>query len=272
MSIPRTLSYHGGKSFGNKAGRWIADMLPWEYKTTYVEPFAGMLGILMQRRPVICEIVNDLNGDIYNWWKQVRDNHDELSRLVALTPLSREAFMEARADLKRADTPPVRRAHALCVVVQQSLMHAADAPTWAPLYSTNLVNRWFGNEFAPLANRMARVQLEHRDALEILERVAICPDAVVYCDPPYHSAECDVYGKETKSTDWKRMAELLKAQQGRCAVSGYGDEWDALGWNRFEITKGFTVLTARGHRESQTRTEVLWCNYTPETKQRKMEL
>ena len=271
-SRPKTLQYHGGKSAGNKAGRWIADMLPWRKESVYIEPFAGMLGILMQRKPVNNELVNDLNGDIYNWWMQVRDNHDELARMIALTPRARKAFMDARQGMKGGDLSPVQRALALHVVITQSLMHAADGTTWTPSYTPMRINRWLGEELEPLAARMANVQLENRDALDILERAILCEDSVIYCDPPYHTAECDVYGQDSKGTNWARMAELLKAQKGECAVSGYGSEWDSLGWNRFELTKGFSVLTSKGHRESQTRTEVLWCNYSPQIKQGAIEI
>lgn len=267
----KTLSYHGGKSTGNPAGKWIAGMLPWEYNTTYVEPFAGMLGILLQRKPVRCEIVNDLNRDIINWWNQVRTNADEMARLIALTPLSRDEFKQAYALLKSGKGSDIERAHALYVVIQQSLIHGINGVAWAPNLSSTPSNRWTGVEVAPLAERLRDVQLECRDALVILERVSVCKDAVVYCDPPYRTTECDVYGKESKGTDWKRMAELLQAQQGRVAVSGYGDDWDMLGWQRYEMTKGFSVLTKR-QRQKQKRTEVLWCNFNAEKRQQRFEL
>jgi len=271
-----SMAYHGGKSGGNPAGKWIASMLPWDYQTTYVEPFAGMLGVLLQRKPVINEIVNDLNGDIYNWWIQVRDNYDELSRLLAMTPRARQAFDDARALLDSGGGSPVRRAHATQVVIMQSLMHAVDSPGWVPMYILRDIGscrvRWVGKEVANLAARLSGVQIENKDAVELLERTAICPHAVVYCDPPYRTAETSCYGKDSNSTDWGRMADALQAQQGKCAVSGYGDEWDALGWQRFEFTKTYRVSAGVGKRTSKPRTEVLWCNYQPETAQTRLEL
>lgn len=73
------LYWPGGKS-GNGAGvgRWIADQLPWRYSSCYVEPFAGMLGVLLQRKPVQTEIVNDSDERVVNWWRVVRDRHLDL--------------------------------------------------------------------------------------------------------------------------------------------------------------------------------------------------
>lgn len=46
-------------------------------------------------------------------------------------------------------------------------------------------------------------------------------------------------------------------QQGRVAVSGYGDEWDCLGWRRVE-KEG---LVRRPNQTARKVVEVLWMNY-----------
>ena len=181
--------------------------------------------------------------------------------------------MESVSALENADTSPVRRALALHVVVQQSLLHAANDRHWGALYvPIPPANKWTGEEVAPLAERLKNVRLENRDALEVLERISIRKDAVVYCDPPYRDVCVKPYGKGKDGTDWKRMEELLKAQQGKCAISGYGKEWDALGWNRFEINKYFSAISGKGKRATQRRTEVLWCNFEVENRQQRFEL
>jgi len=262
----KTIQYHGGKSGANPAGKWVASMLPWEYETTYVEPFAGMLGVLTQRRPTVNEVVNDINGDIANWWIQVRDNHEELTRLVALTPRSRQIFKQAWKDLKenRNELSPVRRALATNIIIMQSIMHGADCKQWAPTYTPHRLSAWVKGEIGLLANRLRHVYIESRDALEVLERVGAEKDAVVYCDPPYRTTDLRPYGKGTDGTDWELMEKILKRQKGRVAISGYGEEWDCLGWHRHEFKKQHTVLMAKGVRETQDRTEVLWCNYKVE--------
>ena len=72
------MAYWGGKNPNWKygTGSWIAEMLP--YERLYVEPFAGMLGILLQRKKSPMEVVNDLDGLIYSYWKCVRDYPNEL--------------------------------------------------------------------------------------------------------------------------------------------------------------------------------------------------
>lgn len=271
----KTVQYHGGKSGANPAGKWIAGILPWDYKTTYIEPFAGMLGVLTQRQPVTNEVINDINGDVANWWLQVRDNHDELARLIALTPRSRSIFKQAWKDLKEdggENLSPAHRALALHMIVTQSIMHGADDKQWVPTYTPHRMSFWVKDEMAQLAARLRHVYIECRDALEILDRIQGQESAVVYCDPPYHSASNKPYGKDAEGTDWKKMEKLLLAQKGRVAVSGYRDEWDCLGWHRHEFKKVYTVLTQKGKREAQPRTEVLWCNFEVQKPQATLDI
>ena len=81
----RALGWVGGKSpFGaHKTGQWIASLLPPVGTTyTYIEPFAGMLGVMLQRPKHRREIANDLDGDLVNWWRAVRDYPEATRRPV----------------------------------------------------------------------------------------------------------------------------------------------------------------------------------------------
>ena len=72
--------YTGGKA-RYKLNRWIQSRLPMRTSGLYCEPFAGMLGILLNRPKSKIEIVNDLNGDIVSFWRAVRDYPEELERM-----------------------------------------------------------------------------------------------------------------------------------------------------------------------------------------------
>ena len=93
-----SMKWNGGKSAHSSTGtgRWVASLLPYNADGAYVEPFCGMLGILLQRPPMRQEIINDLDGDVVNWWLCVRDHADEFARGLALTPKSRVLHDAAR--------------------------------------------------------------------------------------------------------------------------------------------------------------------------------
>ena len=64
--------------------------------------------------------------------------------------------------------------------------------------------------------------------------------------------------------------ERLRSVRGRVALSGYGTEWDGLGWRRHEFVTFLSTAGQAGERRKE-RVEVLWTNYQP-TVQTAMEL
>ncbi len=270
-SPPRAIPYQGGKSFHGKTGgvgKWIASKLP--YTKSYVEPFCGMMGILLQRKVSYCEVVNDKNHRIINWWRCVRDRPDDFARLVELTPRSRAEYVRAMDflsdhtwdDSKEADLELGLATH---IAITQSVMKGDDVFSWGAVYKG-----WGGlptPEIAGLASRIRKVQLHNIDAIELMRRISKTPDIVVYCDPPYRTSELKMY--KEKNLDVDTMSNIMNTMSDNgsyIAVSGYGDEWDHLGWNRseFEVTyNGAGRLKSNEEKRSRKkRVEVLWTNYS----------
>ena len=261
----------GIRYFGGKArpglNKWIRSILPDDRSVTYVEPYAGMLGILLNRPRATTEIANDLNGRIVNWWRMIRDHPDEFARRIALTPFADDLYEEAIANLD--DGSPMARAVNLHIAVSQSIMHG-DGMTGGGRMRTKYVQegrsryteiRSFTDCIPILADRMLGVQLLNRPALELLERLINEDRAVIYCDPPYRDVSSHAYS--VVEIDRDRMLDVLSRQSGKVAISGYGDEWDALEWHRSEF--GTTAWIPKAERmESASRTEVLWTNYRPD--------
>ena len=161
-NVPNTPGYLGGKSAQgpNSPGRWIVTLIPWERDTCYIEPFAGMLGVLLQRAPVAQEIVNDLDGDVVNWWRVVREQPDALDYAIRHTPHSRAEHADARALISSGEGSPLARALAFTTLLKQSLGGGTSAG-WAALYHPPSGKRPDPAIHA-LAERMRRVQLEQR--------------------------------------------------------------------------------------------------------------
>ena len=102
---PRALGWVGGKSaHGNhKTGAWIVSLLPPAHATyTFIEPFCGMAGVLLQRPAARREILNDADRDLINWWRAVRDFPVQLGELLDFSPgWSSALFSEAVAYVNR---------------------------------------------------------------------------------------------------------------------------------------------------------------------------
>ena len=136
---------------------------------------------------------------------------------------------------------------------------------WRVVYNSdgfriNPCHRFLGVVDA-VVSRIKDVFIENCCAVELLDRLKKHSHAIIYCDPPYiGEANIDPYGDVFLNLDDFR--DVLKKQKGRVAVSGYGDVWDDLGWERHEFKTYYTPVARKGVDRIESRTEVLWTNYS----------
>lgn len=242
----------------------------------YVEPFAGGLSVLLAKAPARLETVNDLDGDIVNFWRVLRERPEDLMRVCALTPHARAEYSASRErggldDLERARRVWVGitqgRAGQLVRTGWRNYMNPDGVSLGVPGYLDGYVDR-----MAAAAARLHHVSLECRPALDVITDYGRYRGALLYVDPPYPS---DVRGGRNATTSYQvemkgndQHAELLGVLRGiraAVAISGYAHPLydEVLGdWHRVEI-RAFTGNGRRVTAESGTRTEVLWTNYVP---------
>lgn len=79
--------YHGGKWL---LADWIISHFP--AHRCYVEPFGGGGSVLIRKPRSHAEIYNDLDGEIVNLFRVVRDHGQQLREKLELTPFAREEF------------------------------------------------------------------------------------------------------------------------------------------------------------------------------------
>ena len=266
MARVRSLPWYGGKQ-GESKGEWIAGLLPWAWHTCYVEPFGGMAGVLLARDPVRKEIYNDLNQRVVNWWRVVRQQRQEFGEQVEALPHSRVEFEWAIDRLDDKARTDLERALAFHAVVWMSLpcSDRAHPSQFRRMFSpqSGSTGRWRSERVAALAERMWHVQLECQDACGLMETLVEREYVVMYVDPPYRDGHTDTYA--VCEVDEARLAALLRQQRGKVAISGYGDEWDHLGWQRHEKKVTFAPMGQHhaGMGKGDVRTEVLWTNFDP---------
>lgn len=262
--------WYGGK-FSHLA--WLLPLLPKCHH--YCEPFAGSGAVLLNRAPSPVETYNDLDGEVANFFRVLRDEKDRIVQAIALTPFSREEF--ALACKLDPALPPMERARRFYVRARQvrtGLAQTATLGRWANCKNTSragmsgVVSRWLGGiEGLPnIAERLLRVQIENRPATQLIP-LYDSAKTLFYCDPPYvHETRGDskAYGHEMTNQQHAELAGVLNAAHGKVAVSNYDCElMDRLyphpRWYK-------TVGGARtNHATKGTRIEVLWTNYDPQT-------
>lgn len=247
---------------------WLLPLLPKCHH--YCEPFSGSAAVLLNRAPSPVETYNDIDGEVVNFFRVLRNDPDDLIRMIALTPFSREEFYYAVSPNSNElnDGERARRFFIRARQARTGLAQTATLGRWANCKNTSragmsgVVSRWLGSvEGLPeIAERLLRVQIENRPALDVI-RLYDSPETLFYCDPPYvHSTRGDskAYGFEMNERDHQELGEALKACCSKVAVSGYRcDLMDEIysGWNRFDAEP------RQCHSIKSLRQESLWMNY-----------
>jgi DNA adenine methylase len=247
---------------------WLLPLLPDCHH--YCEPFAGSAAVLLNRDPAPVETYNDIDGEVVNFFRVLRNKNAALIKAIGLTPFSREEYYKA-LPVNGTKVSEIERARLFFIRARQTrtgLAQTASLGRWANCKNTSragmsgVVSRWLGSvEGLPeIAERLLRVQFENRPALEVI-KLYDSPGTLFYCDPPYvHSTRGDskAYGFEMDEAEHTALAKALKKCKGKAAVSGYRcDLMDTLykGWKRFDADPKMT------HSIKQIRQESLWMNY-----------
>lgn len=240
----------------------------------YVEPFFGAGGMFFAIPEGVyeAEVVNDIDHSLVTFFRMLRSDPAELTRLCEATPYSRREFELALAVAE----DPMEEARRVWVRARQSINGVASRasawsrPTVGKSSRAQRAETKLG-DLATFARRLRKVAIDCRDGIEIVTRYA-GPGVSMYLDPPYHPSTRKTYGRdayqhELTVEDHDRLlaAALGAARVGsRVTISGYACEPydDALSdWRRVEmqIMENTTTSGAR-----QGRTEVLWMSYGAE--------
>jgi DNA adenine methylase len=258
--------WYGGK-FSHL--NWLLPLLPECHH--YCEPFAGSAAVLLNREPSPVETYNDIDGEVANFFRVLRDNKEDLVEKIGLTPFSREEFYKSVTKNPVSIEDAIERARLFYVRARQArtgLAQTASLGRWANCRNTSragmsgVVSRWLGaiEDLPHIAMRLLRVQIENRPANEIV-RLYDDPGTLFYCDPPYvHDSRTDrkAYGYEMIDAEHRELAYTLNLCRGRVAISGYRcDLMDQLykGWKRIDAPEKMC------HSVKKMRTEGLWVNF-----------
>lgn len=254
------LRWHGGKW---KLAPWILAHLPTH--RVYVEPFGGAASVLLRKPRSYAEVYNDLDGELVNLFRIVRDRGDELRSALELTPFAREEFDLSYAPcadpLEQARRTVVRSFMGFGTNMSKPTCTGGTTRTGFRSNSnrsgTPPAQDWrnYPGLLPDIVERLRGVVIENRDAFEVIQ-AHDSDQALHYVDPPYVADTRDSgrdYRHELTDEDHLRLAELLHGVRGAVVLSGYDSAlYRTLyaDWRRIE-----KAAHADGAR---SRVEVLW--------------
>lgn len=208
---------------------WIISTFPPHH--VYVEPFCGGAAVFFRKHRSPLEVINDLDGDVINFFDQLRSRPDALLRAIRLTPWSRAEYNRSHQIIDSLIEDPVERARRFYVCVWQSfggnsLYNSGWRVQKSIAVHTRVVDSWRrmdGLEMA--AERLKDAQIDCRPAGEVILQFDT-PDALFYVDPPYllksRGGSHRRYTKEMCSeTEHRDLAGILREVEGMVVLSGY---------------------------------------------------
>lgn len=263
------VSYFGGKYPHLK---WLISKFP-AGNFHFIDIMCGSANVALNvDYPLIT--INDVNNEVINLFKVLREHDQEFFRMLYFTPFSRAELNLIITDNKNeVELDPMERARRYFALCQLSYgangsqnNHYGTGFEWKTVKSGFYrVDNWNAKleKLSKIVDKLRTFQIENSNALELFDKVNT-PGNIVYFDPPYllHTRKSKKrYRHEVDESFHHQLAEKLKTAKCFVAVSGYDspiyDDIFSYLHKTTDISKKMNV----GKIDSK---ECLWTNYDTE--------
>jgi len=259
------IKWVGGKS---RLRKQIISLIP--AHTCYVEPFAGAAWVLFGKPPSQVEILNDIDQELINFFRVVKEKPEELIASFEWELVSRAEF-DRLADMDTSQMSEIQRAHRFYYLIMAGWGGELDYPR----FQTSITDGGHGNRLIgalktlrerlqPIHERLKTVIIENLTWQECIQRYDR-PGTLMYIDPPYPGNKVN-YPHNMRNWDGHyQLAEYLKNSKCQWILSSYDIP------QIHELFDGYSIIpvqTASGMniKKSDTKrvinSEVLIVNYT----------
>lgn len=260
-------NYFGGKFSWTE---WLYAYFPKKF-THLAEIFGGSMVVTLNYNGKCIRTVNELNGDITNFFQVLREDTAELVTALELTPCSEQSYIDSwpiegtRLERARKFYVRVRQSYyGLGAQRENKSWHMAKTKLHAKVGET--VSKW--NNALPKLLDVARLirtnfQIINVDAIIAIKRLD-AKSTFFYLDPPYiieTRGSHDDYKFEFSHDQYKELASVLYEIKGYAMISGYDhplmyELFESKGWTKIEFP-----IKRNNIRSKQVR-ECIWINYS----------
>ena len=253
------ITYYGGKQ---RLVKLILSLMP-EHKL-YCEPFLGGAAVFFAKEPSNMEVINDLNGEVVNFYRVCHSDFQKLQKLVKSTPHSRQVHRETQDILKNPEKHDlIKRAWAFWVQTNMSFSSRIFGGYAYERNSNGTLKRFVNKKIAfteAIMERLEMVDIENNDALQVIKS-RDAADSFFYCDPPYFNSNMGHYKGYTEK-DFEELLNVLANIKGKFLLSSYPSEvlqkfTQKHKWHTLTKKTGVAVTK----QTDKIKTEVLTANY-----------
>lgn len=254
------ISWVGGKRLLRKK---ILPLIP--KHDIYCEVFGGAAWILFGKSPNkedwqtgpksrYTEVYNDINGDLVNFWRYIKQHPEAFVTELNQYLVSREMF-----DTFTQHEPKTELERAIRFYFQLSCSYGSRSKNFCIMQ---------GYKYMPLRNlekvkaaseRLKQVIIEKQDFEKLITRFDT-PNTFFYLDPPYYTKE-HLYDREDANpfSKHEELATILRSIKGKFLLSYNNDPYIRTLYQGFTIDEVEAQYTVSG--TFQTETELLIRNY-----------
>lgn len=220
------IGWVGGK---RQLRKEIIKRFPADGVKKYVEVFGGAGWVLFGKEPHEKEIYNDINSELVNLFRMVKNHPDALEQEISLTLNSREEF-QRQLTQQPAGLTELQRAARMYYLIRVSYGCKTDT------YGLNQRDASVIRNLQEVHYRLKNVVIENKPFEELILQHD-SGDTLLYCDPPYYKAEkfYNVGGGTFGREQHILLRDLLCGVEGKFLLS-YND--DPFVW---ELYKGFSI-------------------------------
>jgi len=245
----------GGK---NRLAKTIIALLP--RHRCYVEPFAGGAQVFFHKPPSKVEVLNDLDGELINFFRVCQAHTEELIRCLRYHLASRRWF-----DLFKQTDPAmltdIQRAVRFFYIRKTSFGGRILKPTFG--YSitgrAGFQPSRIPNIIARAHQRLQDVQIECLSYQKILKKYD-SSETLFYLDPPYWNLP--YYNHNFTEADFVEFAALLSGLKGKFILSLNDTPEVRKLFRAFHISSVQLSYSCARHSRKR-RSELLITNYDP---------
>lgn len=213
------ITYYGGKK---NMLKYILPMIP--EHTVYCEPFFGGGAVFFAKKPAQCEVINDINDYVVNFYRVYRTKTKALMKEVSPYLFSRAQYNKAQKIFQNPKGySDVKKAAAFWFLSNTSFngdfygnIKFSKNHERSYRYVTSSKEILFDPK---TVLRIEKTQIDCRDALYVINSMD-SKKTFHYCDPPYHNADMGHYGGYTEK-DFCNLLDKLSTIEGKFLLSCY---------------------------------------------------
>ncbi len=230
MAYKSPIGWMGGKS------RLVKTLLPRlpDHKG-YIEVFGGAGHLLFGKEPARWEVLNDLDGNLMNFWAVVKSAPDQLIRSFDYTLVSRRTFDEYKKVYALGEYDDcIQRAHVFYYLVRASFASRMRGPTFGTgCDRNNLKIENIEKDIMQAYERLKTVVIENVSFERVLKTYD-SPESLFFLDPPYHGTAQYRSGR-FRDEQYEALASMCRSLKGKFLMTINEDDYIRGLFSGFDI-------------------------------------